>query len=111
MTNAPTGRKNVLHSCRTEYNREGPGRPADVNQTRTLVERSSRPSGRLMHGGGKSVRLVDQGVPPVDLPRLASPSAPFIISTFTSMELLSLKRLFYGHELRNMYQMGRRNGL
>ena len=39
------------------------------------ARRSSR---RVVHGGGESLRLVDQGVPRIYRPRPVSPGAPFI---------------------------------
>ena len=65
VASALTGRTAAWRSCTVEYKREGPGCPTGINQTRTLVGRPFRPSGRLIHGGGKSLRLVDQGVLPV----------------------------------------------
>ena len=68
----------VPHSCTAEYSRAGFGHQTDINQTRTHAGRTSRPSGRVVHRGGKSLRLVDQGVSLIDGPRPVSPGAHFI---------------------------------
>ena len=69
MTTPDTSRAPVPYSCTIGYSREAS--PYDVNQTHAqLVGRPLSPIGRAMRDGGESRRLVDQGTPLADGPRL-----------------------------------------
>ena len=74
MTTPELSHTAVPYSSTTEYSREEPGRPADINQTRALVGRPCRSFGRLMHrGGGGGAASSRSG----DVPRrLAAPGQP-----------------------------------